>query len=106
MVPAGVVVVVLMAGVSGQTPVADAVMDGNGAALRTAIAAGADVNAKDSDGITPLMRAASAGRVDLIEMLVAARADVNITTADGASALMAAAFGGYAAAARMVLDHQ
>ena len=53
------------------------VVTGTAAQLKAAIAAGADVNAKDRDGVTALMRAASAGRGDSVSSLIAAGADVH-----------------------------
>ena len=102
--PAVVVLGLLLA--ADQSAVAAAVMDGSPTALRAAIAAGADVNARDEEGIPPVMRAASTGRLDLLHLLLAARADARATTGDGASALMAAAFGGHAEAAGLLIEHE
>ena len=59
--------------------------------LKAALAAGADVNARDSRGWTALMHAASKGYVLLVEPLLAAEADPDIRSADGATALYMAA---------------
>jgi len=53
--------------------------------------AGADVNAKDKDGVTALMLAAQRGETEIVKMLVAEDADVNAKNKDGVSALMLAA---------------
>ena len=60
-------------------------------ALEALLAAGANVNAKDQDGITPLMSAASSNRAGAIRALLAKGADVNATNKDGATALVEAA---------------
>ncbi|MFD7447773.1 ankyrin repeat domain-containing protein [Kitasatospora sp. NPDC059827] len=55
----------------------DAAEHGDLAALRTALAAGANVEARDDEGRTPLLRAAFADRVAAAALLVGAGADVN-----------------------------
>jgi len=79
------------------------VVTGTAAQLKAAIAAGADVNAKDRDGVTALMRAASAGRGDSVTALIAAGAAADAKTSGGVNALMMAALGGYAEATRVLL---
>ena len=62
--------------------------------LDAAIAAGFNVDARDSRGRTALMHAVDQGYPLLVQQLVAARADVNVRAPDGATALfMAAAHG-------------
>jgi len=51
--------------------------DGNAEAVRSLIAHGADVDAKDGDGETPLHVAASEAPLDVVHMLIAHGADVN-----------------------------
>jgi serine/threonine-protein phosphatase 6 regulatory ankyrin repeat subunit B len=41
------------------------------------LAAGADVNAKDKDGVTALMWASQGGHITVVQALLAAKADVN-----------------------------
>ena len=67
---------------------------GNLKGLEAALAAGADVNARDDKGWTPLMYVVDKGYVLLVEPLLTAKADVNLRGPDGATALfMAAAHG-------------
>jgi ankyrin repeat protein len=61
-------------------PVAEAVMQGDVTALRRQLAAGADVNAAQGDGMTALHWAATKGRADLATMLLAAGARPAATT--------------------------
>ena len=62
--------------------------------LQAALAAGADVNARDGRGWTALMHAVNKSYVLLVEPLLAAKADPNLRAPDGATSLfMAAAHG-------------
>ena len=53
----------------------DIAWDGQAGLAKVLIDAGADVNAKDSDGDTPLQLAAFRGRTDIVKLLIAAGAD-------------------------------
>ena len=55
----------------------DAATLGNIEAIKQHLAAGADVNAKDDDGISPLLLAATWGHKEIVELLIANGADVN-----------------------------
>ena len=67
---------------------------GNLKGLEEALAAGADVNARDDKGWTPLMYVVDKGYVLLVEPLLTAKADPDVRAPDGATALfMAAAHG-------------
>ncbi len=54
------------------------------------LAAGADVNARLSNGATALMLASQIGHTGVAQTLLAAKADVNATAGNGATALMLA----------------
>ena len=58
------------------------------------ITKGADVNAKDENGITPLIFAAGEGHTEIVKELIAKGADVNVKDEKGFSPLMHAAFRG------------
>jgi len=71
-----------LAAVSADTPsaVADAAMRSDGAAVRTLVQKGGDVNAAQGDGMTALHWAASHGDADLVGVLLYAGANVRATT--------------------------
>jgi Raf kinase inhibitor-like YbhB/YbcL family protein len=88
---------------AAQSDLDDIVVTGTIADARAAIAKGADVNAKDADGVTPLMRAASAGRADMVSLLLSRSADANAKTTGGVTPLMMASLGGYVSAMRPLI---
>ena len=59
------------------------------------LAAGADVNALDAEGVSALMAASAFGHRELVELLLAAGADVNLKDSAGRSALSRALLGGH-----------
>ena len=60
----------------GKPSIHEAARTGNIEAVKQHIAAGADVNAKDS-GIIPLNLATGGGHMEIVELLIAASTDVN-----------------------------
>ncbi len=76
---------------AGYQELAYAILTNDAAAAKTALAGGADANARDPNlGGTPLIFAALMGRIEIAKMLVAAGADVNATDNEGNSVLMVA----------------
>jgi len=77
---------------------------------RTAVAEllitkGADVNAKNKDGITPLHLAAAFGEKDVAEKLLARKAEVNARDNDGGTPLHYAVAQGREDVARLLRQH-
>lgn len=70
----------------------EAVRAGDVARARELVAAGADVNARDSYGATVLMNAAHAGNVEMVKALIAAGAEVNATDELGWNAVHKAVY--------------
>jgi ankyrin repeat protein len=69
------------------SPLMFAARDNNVEAIKTLIAAGADVNAKNAQGSTPLMWAAAAGSTAAVRCLLRTGADVNAKAGHGKTAL-------------------
>ncbi len=69
---------------------------GNLKGLEAALAAGADVNARDAKGWTALMYTVDNGYVLLVEPLLQAKADPDVQAPDGATALFMAVAHGHA----------
>jgi uncharacterized protein len=70
----------LMAAPVSDSPVADAAMRHDAAAVKTLLLQGGDVNAAQGDGMTALHWAALDGNVDLVKMLIYAGANLEATT--------------------------
>jgi uncharacterized protein len=77
--------------------VADAVMHGDVAAVRTLLSQKAEVNAPQADGSTALHRAAYRGDTMLADLLIRAGADLKIASRDGVTPLSLASGNGDAA---------
>ncbi len=56
---------------------------GDAATVAALLKAGADVDAKDADGVTPLHEAVRRGHADIVRALVDAGADANVTPING-----------------------
>ena len=87
----------------GDTPLHDAAYRGYADVVKLLLAAGADVNAKDSFGDTPLHAAAINGQADVVKLLLAAGADVNAKGWIGYTPLHHAAYDGHADVAKLLL---
>jgi len=70
-------------GEGGWTPLHDAALDGDVAAIEALLAGGANIHAKTEDGSTPLHTAAFYGRLAAIKALLAGGADVDATAEAG-----------------------
>ncbi|XP_064603129.1 protein phosphatase 1 regulatory subunit 27-like isoform X2 [Liolophura sinensis] len=68
---------------AGLTPLHQAVLDGNLAAVTLLIEHGADVNRQDEDTWTPLHAACAEGHADVAEYLIQKGADKTLKTEDG-----------------------
>ena len=87
------------------SPLADAAMKGDAAAVRTLLASGADVNAARGDGMTALHWAAETGNAEIAQVLVSAGAILEVTTRLGAyTPLHVAGRKGAAGVIRVLLD--
>jgi ankyrin repeat protein len=76
------------------SPLADAAMRGETAAIRTLLQQKADVNLQQADGATAIQWAAYRNDLEIADMLIAAKADVRIPNKDGATALRLASING------------
>src|SRR5437588_12893589 len=74
----GLVATSAWAGDSKRDALWSAVRTGDMKAIQTALASGAEVNAKNEIGVSALWIAASKGKLDVIELLVKRGADVNV----------------------------
>jgi cytohesin len=73
-------------------------------AVKQHLAAGADVNAKDEEGLTPLHLAAGRGHKKIVELLIAKDADVNAKLAvEGETPLHLAAWDGHKEIAELLI---
>ncbi len=79
-----------------KSPVADAAMNGDKAALRSLLQSKADVNTPQADGATAIQWAAYRNDLEMADLLIAARADVKLANHDGATALYLASIAGSA----------
>jgi hypothetical protein len=84
---------------------ADAAADGNVAAMRKAIAQGANVNGTNSVGATPLWLAARNGSSEAVTELLNCHVNINCQNKDGATALWAAVQSGEDDMVKLLLAH-
>jgi len=78
---------VVLATTAFADPIHDAAMNGNLAGVQAELDKGADVNAKDGEGVTPMHYAASGGNKEIAELLIANGADVNAKDGWGSTLL-------------------
>jgi|SRR4030095_7987828 ankyrin repeat protein len=71
----------------GETPLHVAVVQGDVAAIKTLLAAGADINAKGEHGYTALHEAVEQGKIDIVKLLLALGSSIAATNDDGLSTL-------------------
>ena len=78
------------------SPVADAAMNGDRAAVQSLLAKKADVNAPQADGATAIQWAAYKNDLEMADLLIRAGANVKAANHDGATALYLASIAGSA----------
>lgn len=99
-----VVVFVVVAGASGDSPLTKAVNAGDVTAVRALIKSGADVNARSGDGSTALLWAAHNSNDDIARALIAARASVDVANDYGVTPLLEASKSGDAPMIELLLQ--
>ena len=87
----------LTASGAANSPVADAAMKGDKAALRSLLEQKADVNAPQADGATAIQWAAYKNDLDMADLLIGAGANVKTPNREGATPLYLASINGSAA---------
>lgn len=90
------------------TPVSeliDASASGDVQRVRSALASGISVDARDENGLTSLMHAAAGGHEDVARLLLSAKANPNYATEKGVTALMLAAGTGKVRVLAILLEH-
>ena len=80
-----------------------AALDGNIEAVKRQLAAGANVNAPNTDGVTHLAVAAARGHKEIVEILIANGADVNAEDTAGRTPLHYAAARGHKETAELLI---
>ena len=101
----GALGVAMLHAAAGATPVADAAMARDAAAVRALLKQAADVNGAQGDGMTALHWAASNGDAELAQMLVYAGANLRATTRiNGYTPLFLASQSGHANVVEVLLE--
>ena len=81
-----------------------AIQEASPARIEALLSEGADVNARDNNGLTPLMVVAFLGRVDIVRLLLQKGADVNARDLQGEGALIKASAAGREKIVRLLLE--
>ena len=87
-----------------QTPLIDAVRNGDHVSIRALLASKTDINAAGADGTTPLHWAAQLNDVEAVQLLLKANADARVANRYGVTPLHGAAVTGDARLLRLLLD--
>jgi ankyrin repeat protein len=77
---------------------------GNDDAVRHLLEKGAEINAKDSEGVTPLLLAIYKDRTEIALELIKRGADVNATAKDGSTPIIMSTFKKNKAVEKAILD--
>ena len=82
----------------------DSAYNGDGVAVKAALANGVSADAKSPVGMTALMAAARNNHVKVMDLLIGAGANVNARDSNGWTALMTAAYKGHTEAVKTLVD--
>jgi|LSQX01.3.fsa_nt_gb ankyrin repeat protein len=82
----------------------EAIENGTVADVKSALLAGADVNARDTYGISPLILAAIQHKTDMLKLLISSGADMDAKDADGETALSICTRYGQKESVRILLE--
>lgn len=97
--------VLMMGGTAMANDLITAARQGDVAALAAEIAAGADIEARDADGVTALLAATHANQVETARLLIEAGADVNAKDAISDSPYLYAGARGHLDILKLTLAH-
>ena len=92
-------------GANGLSPLLAAANRGDGAAVRTLLASGADPNVRDAGRMTAACVAAASGSLAALKALVEQHADVDAASGEGLTPLMLASAGGFKDVAAYLIAH-
>ena len=89
---------------AGANDLLEASYNGKTELVKSLIAQGANINAKDGKGYTPLLLAAFKGHTEVVNLLINAKADVNAKDKEGFNPLMMAALKNHAEIANLLIN--
>ena len=90
---------------TGWLPLTAAVLSGHQNTLKALLAAGADINRTDRNGLTTLMHAAQLGYPSALSLLIDSGANLKTRDGQGRTPLMRAASEGHYDAVKLLLEH-